>query len=59
MIDDRILHGGDYNPEQWLEYPEVLEEDLICMKKAGVNCVTLGIFAWSVLEPEDGVYEFG
>lgn len=58
MINDRILHGGDYNPEQWLEYPEVLEEDLACMKKAGVNCVTLGIFSWSMLEPEDGIYEF-
>ena len=19
-----LLHGGDYNPEQWLSYPEVL-----------------------------------
>lgn len=58
MIDDRILHGGDYNPEQWLEYPEILEEDLACMKKARVNCVSLGIFSWSMLEPADGVYEF-
>ena len=23
---DRILHGGDYNPEQWLDYPEILAE---------------------------------
>ena len=21
----KLLHGGDYNPEQWLEYPEILE----------------------------------
>lgn len=21
-----MLHGADYNPEQWLRYPEVLEE---------------------------------
>ena len=28
MINDQILHGGDYNPEQWLQYPEILEEDL-------------------------------
>lgn len=58
MIDGRILHGGDYNPEQWLECPEVLEEDLKLMKEAGVNCVTLGIFSWSMLEPEEGVYDF-
>lgn len=58
MIGGRLLHGGDYNPEQWLENPEILEEDLVLMKEAGVNCVTLGVFSWSMLEPEDGVYDF-
>ena len=58
MINDQILHGGDYNPEQWLQYPDVLEEDLALMKKANVNCVSLGIFSWSVLEPEEGRYDF-
>ena len=24
----RLLHGGDYNPDQWLDCPEVLEEDI-------------------------------
>ena len=27
------------------------------MKRANVNCVTLGIFAWSRLEPEEGRYD--
>ncbi len=58
MINDQILHGGDYSPEQWLQYPDVLEEDLALMKKANVNCVSLGIFSWSVLEPEEGRYDF-
>lgn len=58
MIGGRILHGGDYNPEQWLEYPEILEEDIQLMKKAQVNCVTLGIFSWAMLEPKEGVYDF-
>lgn len=58
MIDNRILHGGDYNPEQWLECADVLEEDITLMKKAGVNCVTLGVFSWSMLEPEEGTYDF-
>ena len=22
-----IMHGGDYNPEQWLDRPDILEED--------------------------------
>ncbi|SDT92876.1 beta-galactosidase [Verrucomicrobium sp. GAS474] len=51
-----FLHGGDYNPEQWA--PEVWEEDVRLMRKAGVNVVSLGIFAWSHLEPEEGRYEF-
>lgn len=52
----KLLHGGDYNPDQWLDYPEVLKEDIELMKKAGVNTVSVGIFAWASLEPEEGVY---
>lgn len=59
MVGGHLLHGGDYNPEQWLDCPEILEEDIRLMKEAGVNCVTLGVFSWSVLEPEEGVYNFG
>ncbi len=58
MLGGRILHGGDYNPEQWLDCPEILEEDIRLMKQAHVNCVTLGIFSWAVLEPEEGRYHF-
>lgn len=50
MIGGHLLHGGDYNPEQWIEYPEILEEDLKLMNKANVNCVTLGVFSWAELE---------
>ena len=57
MIGGRILHGGDYNPDQWLKYPGVFEEDIRLMKEAHVNCVSLGIFSWALLEPEEGVYE--
>jgi beta-galactosidase len=54
-----FIHGGDYNPEQWLDRPDILEEDVRMMKKAGVNCVTLGVFSWSFYEPEEGRFEFG
>lgn len=46
----------DYNPEQWLAMPEILEQDIEYMKEAHINEVTLGVFSWSVLEPEEGVY---
>ena len=41
---NHLCYGGDYNPDQWLEYPEILEEDIRLMKKAHVNTVSLGIF---------------
>lgn len=53
-----ILHGGDYNPDQWLHMPEILEEDVRLMKLAGINSASVAIFAWRALEPEEGVYNF-
>ena len=29
-----ILHGSDYNPDQWLDRPDILEKDIELMKKA-------------------------
>lgn len=53
-----ILYGGDYNPEQWIEHPEILEKDIAYMKEAHINAVSLGIFSWSSLEPEEGQFDF-
>ncbi|MEO6505360.1 MAG: beta-galactosidase [Terrimesophilobacter sp.] len=50
-------YGGDYNPEQWDR--SVWREDIELMQQAGVNLVSLGIFSWALLEPEEGVYDFG
>jgi beta-galactosidase len=54
-----MMHGGDYNPDQWLHEPKVLEEDIRLMKLAGCNAMSVGIFAWSALEPVEGRYELG
>jgi beta-galactosidase len=51
-----ILYGGDYYPDQWPE--DVWEEDVRLMREAGVNLVSLAIFAWSRLEPAEGRYDF-
>ncbi|MEW5323381.1 beta-galactosidase [Geobacillus thermoleovorans] len=53
-----ILHGGDYNPDQWLDRPDILQADLELMKLSHTNTFTVGVFAWSALEPEEGVYRF-
>ncbi|WP_432503304.1 beta-galactosidase [Kineococcus arenarius] len=57
LSTDRLLFGGDYNPEQWP--PEVWAEDVALMRRAGANAATIGVFSWAELEPEEGVYEFG
>lgn len=54
-----MLHGGDYNPDQWIATPEIWDEDVRLMKRAGCNAVSVNIFGWSALEPEQGRYEFG
>ncbi len=53
-----IVHGGDYNPDQWIKTPEIWDEDMRLMKEAGINSATVGIFCWSLIEPEEGVYDF-
>ncbi|WP_042457207.1 beta-galactosidase [Neobacillus dielmonensis] len=55
---NNLLHGGDYNPEQWLDRPDILKEDIRLMRLANVNVVTLGVFSWSSLEPKEGVFTF-
>lgn len=55
---DHIIHGGDYNPDQWIKTPEIWDEDMRLMKLAQVNSATINIFSWSLIEPEEGVYNF-
>ena len=52
-----LAYGGDYNPEQWPE--DVWVEDVRLMREAGVTLVSIGIFSWSLIEPEPGRYDFG
>ncbi|WP_167955836.1 beta-galactosidase [Anaerosporobacter faecicola] len=49
--------GVNYYPEQW---DKVLwKNDITQMAEVGVKVVRLAEFAWSRLEPTEGVYDFG
>ena len=45
-----LLHGGDYNPDQWLDRPDILEEDVRLMKQTVGDRVRVkaagGIRSW-------------
>ena len=53
-----LWHGADYNYEQWLDWPEILDEDFRLMRLAKCNIMSVGIFSWGMMEPEDGRYQF-
>ena len=40
--DAKILHGGDYNPDQWVRTPEIWDEDMRLMKLAHCNTMSVG-----------------
>lgn len=52
----RVHFGGDYNPEQW--DAAVWREDVRLMHAASVDMVTVGVFSWSVIERQEGVFDF-
>lgn len=51
-----ILYGGDYNPEQWPE--TTWQSDWDKLKQAHVNSATINVFSWSLLEPEENIFNF-
>ena len=57
-IQNVMWHGGDYNPDQWRDEPGVIDEDFRLFEKARINSASVGIFAWTALEPEEGRFTF-
>jgi beta-galactosidase len=51
-----IWHGGDYNPEQWPR--ETWDEDVQLMRQAQCNVLTLGVFSWVSLQPDEEMFTF-
>ncbi|WP_232667947.1 beta-galactosidase [Pseudonocardia sp. TRM90224] len=52
----KILFGGDHNPEQWPR--PVWDEDLAAFELARIDTVTLGVFDWALLQPDEDTYDF-
>ena len=52
------MHGADYNPEQWDSVPGIIDKDIAMMRQAQCNVMSVGIFSWAKLEPEEGIYTF-
>jgi beta-galactosidase len=48
--------GVDYYPEHWPK--EMLEEDIQGIKELGANIVRIGEFAWHLMEPREGEFDF-
>lgn len=51
-----VMHGGDYNPEQWPE--SVWDDDVRLMQEAHVNIATLPVFGWVSLQPSEDTFTF-
>lgn len=48
--------GVDYYPEQWPA--DMLDEDISRMETMGVNMIRIGEFAWHLIEPVSGAFDF-
>lgn len=53
-----FIHGADYNPEQWIRDKRIWDRDMELMQEAHCNEMSVGIFAWSMLEPREGEFDF-
>ncbi|MFC3834150.1 beta-galactosidase [Deinococcus rufus] len=52
----KLPYGGDWNPEQW-ERP-VWDEDVQLFEHAGIDLLSVNIFAWTALQPAEDTYDF-
>jgi beta-galactosidase len=54
----KFWHGADYNYEQWLDSPEVHDQDFEGMVRTKSNVMAIGIFSWAKYEPREGDFHF-
>jgi beta-galactosidase len=56
LSGSKILYGGDYNPEQWPR--PVWDEDYAAFDLAAIDTVTLNVFSWATVQPDEDTYDF-
>lgn len=55
-IDDRLHFGVCYYPDHWPE--SRWAEDFALMREAGIECIRWLEGSWTLIEPEEGRYDF-
>jgi beta-galactosidase len=53
---NKMLYGGDYNPNQWPR--EIWQEDMHLFKQANINSTTINVFSWAKIQPSEDTYDF-
>jgi beta-galactosidase len=56
QLSEPLVFGVDYYPEHWPE--DLLEDDLTRIKAMGCTMIRIGEFAWHLMEPREGEYDF-
>ncbi len=56
FMNSGILWGVDYYPEQWDE--SRWDDDIDHILKFGARAIRIMEFSWSIIHPEEGVYDF-
>ncbi|ENH96599.1 beta-galactosidase [Gracilibacillus halophilus YIM-C55.5] len=56
LNEKEITLGVCYYPEHWPK--DLWESDFQRMKELGFTYVRMGEFAWTIFEPEEGIYDF-
>lgn len=52
----KIPYGGDWNPEQWDR--DVWHEDVRLFREAGIDLLSINVFAWTMLQPDEETFDF-
>ena len=52
----KIAYGGDYNPEQWSR--DIWEEDMRITRLANIDIMTVNVFSWAMIQPDEDTYDF-